>query len=99
MGLSVSDFSRMTPTEFNAIYKEWQSRQEDNERGRWERCRWICYYALKPYAKNGLKPEDVLRFGWDGGMNTGGSKTKMTKEELEADKKEFEKLMELWKDE
>ena len=57
MGLSVKEFSELTPTEFNAIYKEWQSRQEDNERGRWERCRWICYYALKPYAKKvGMEP-------------------------------------------
>lgn len=99
MGLSVSDFSRMTPTEFNAIYKEWQSRQEDNERGRWERCRWICYYALKPYAKKGLKPEDVLKFGWDKTQKSGVPKTKMTKAEQEDDMKEFKQLEELWKDE
>lgn len=88
----------LTPSEFEAIYKEWEAGQEDTERGAWERCRWICYYALKPYAKKCLKPEDVLRFGWDG-MTMPGSRTKMTKEELETDKKEFEKLMDLWKDE
>lgn len=88
----------LTPPEFDAIYDAWKSEREDNDRGKWERCRWICYYALKPYAKKGLKPEDVLKFGWDGSHGTGGSK-KMTESELEADKKEFERLLELWKDE
>lgn len=32
-------------------------------------------------------------------MKSEMAKTKMTKEELEADKREFEKLIELWKDE
>lgn len=96
--MSVQEFTSLTPYEFDAIYKEWKSRQDDEDRGVWERCRWVCYYALKPYAKKGLKPEDVLKFGWDGEKRP-DPKTKMTKEELEADKKEFEKLMELWKDE
>lgn len=98
MGMSVTEFSGLTPDEFNAIYKEWHSAREADERGRWERCRWICYYAIRPYAKKDLRPEQVLKFGWDGGMR-GASTPKKTKEELEADWKEYECLLELWKDE
>ena len=97
IGMSVAEFSGLTPDEFSAIYKEWQSAREADERGRWERCRWICYYAIRPYAKKDLRPEQVLKFGWDG--IRGASAPKKTKEELEADRKEFERLLELWKDE
>lgn len=97
MGLSVRDFEVLTPEEFNAIYKEWRSGVDSETRGRWERCRWICYHILKPYAKRSLRPTDVMSFEWDGSGR--GAKTKMTKEDLAKEKKEFEHLMEIWKDE
>lgn len=91
--MSIDDFRRLTPGEFDAIYGEWRTGQDSIIHGEWERCRWICYFILKTYAKKTLKPTDIFSFDWD---NHG---RKMTKEEREAEKKEFERLKELWKDE
>lgn len=92
--MTFDDFCRLTPGEFDAIYGEWRKGQESHIQGEWERCRWICYYILKPYARKSLKPTDVFSFDWDG-----QGKRKKTREEREAEKEEFKRLKELWKDE
>ncbi len=92
--MSMEDFCRLTPGEFDAIYGEWRTGQDSAMQGEWERCRWICYFILKPYAKKSLRPTDIFTFDW----NHQG-RQKMTKEEREAEKKEYERLKELWKDE
>lgn len=96
MGLSFQEFSILTPAEFEAIHAEWHAGREAEIRGEWERCRWICYYAIKPYAKESLHVTDVLKFGWDD--SPGKGKRKMTKRQREAERKKIKKLIELWKD-
>lgn len=91
------EFCLLTPGEFNAIYEEWRSEQEDIVQGQWERCREICYHILKPYAKKSLRKTDIMRFTWD--SPAAGCRMKMTKEQKEQDRKQFEELKELWKDE
>ena len=93
--MSVQEFCQLTPKEFNAIYEEWTSEQENIVRGEWERCREICYHILRPYAKKSLKRTDVMRFSWDGKCDTRSAKK--TEQQKEADKKRFEELKELWK--
>lgn len=93
----MQEFCLLTPDEFNAIYEEWKAEQEDIVHGQWERCREICYYILRPYAKKSLRRTDVMRFSWD--SPTTGGRVKMTKKQKERDRKEFEQLKELWKDE
>lgn len=95
MGLSFQEFSILTPAEFEAIHAEWHAGREAEIRGEWERCRWICYYAIKPYAKESLHVTDVLKFGWD---DSPGKGRKMTKRQREAERKKIKKLIELWKD-
>lgn len=95
MGLSAEEFRRLTPDEFNAVYKEWRDMADSEARGAWERCRWICWYILRPYAKRSFKRTDVMRFDWDGQT---GAPRRMTPEERAKEKEEFEKLQELWKD-
>ncbi len=84
----------MTPKEFGATYEAWNRLQTVRRQERWEQVRWMCYYAVRPYAKRGLRPADVLSFEWDGQASK-----KRTKEEKEAAAKRFHELMELWKDE
>lgn len=82
----------MTPHEFGAVYDAWNGLQTVRRQERWEQVRWMCYYSVRPYAKKGLKPADVLRFEWE------GQTRKRTKEEKEAEDKRFHELLELWKD-
>lgn len=96
MGLSVQEFSCLTPAEFDAIYSEWRAGQEAEMQGKWERCRWICYYAVKPYATKTLHLTDILKFEWDESRGKGAKK--MTKRQREASRKKIKKVIELWKD-
>lgn len=93
--MSFQDFAQLTPEEFNSAYEAWLDEHNASARGEWERCRWICYFILKPYAKKSLRPTDIFKFEWDKPKGRG----KMTKQEREAERKEFERLKELWKDE
>ena len=95
IGLSVQEFCLLTPAEFNAIYEEWKSEQEDITRGQWERCREICYHIIRPYAKKTLRKTDIMRFAWDSPSSNGTKK--LTEEQKEANRKKFEELKELWK--
>lgn len=63
--MSLGDFDRCTPEEFRAIYDQWQRRDQYQERGKWERIRMLCLCVLQPYAKDTLKPSDVMRLPWD----------------------------------
>jgi len=96
MGLSVQEFATLTPAEFDSIYNEWRDGKDSEARGEWERCRWICYYILKPYAKKSLRKTDVLKFEWDDQPAKG--KKKMTKKERAEEKARFNEIMTLWKD-
>lgn len=96
MGLSVHDFSILTPSEFDAIYTEWRSGKDAEVQGEWARCRWICYHILKPYAAKTLRVTDVLKFEWDKTPAKGTGK--MTKKQRTAENKKFKELLELWKD-
>lgn len=93
--MSVDEFKKLTPDEFEAIHKEWRVRSDSEARGAWERCRWICYYILRPYAKRSLKRTDVMRFDWDAKPD---GLRKLTPEERAKEKEEFEELNKLWKD-
>lgn len=65
IGMSLDDFERCTPFEFNAIALKWREDQERHEHTDWERARFIATAVLQPYSKNTLKPTDVVRFPWD----------------------------------
>ncbi len=92
IGIPLNDFLLMTPREFSAVYEAWNEHQTLLRQERWEQIRWICFYSIKPYSKKGLRPENVLSFGWGG--NKAGKKR--TKAEKKQEQKEFKKLVKLW---
>ena len=65
IGMSVDDFCRCTPLEFQAVYQGWAEAEQRRERAAWERTRMQCTCMLQPYSKRGLKPQDVMKFAWD----------------------------------
>jgi hypothetical protein len=44
-----------------------QRRDDDRERGAWERARWIAAVLLSPHAKKGksIQPRDLTVFPWE----------------------------------
>lgn len=65
MGMSMDDFCRCTPSEFNEAYEAWGECQERLERGAWERMRMQCLCSLQPYSSKKLRAEDLMRFPWE----------------------------------
>ncbi len=94
MGLSIDDFSALTPAQFDAIYTEWRAEQDNEVKAGWEQTRSIMWAVLKPYSKKkNLKPTDILPFPWD---NSNKPKKKMTKAEREESLRELEYYDKLW---
>lgn len=81
VGMSLSDFERCTPLEFKAVWEAWQEREQQRERGSWERARMVCTMVLQPYAKQALRPRDVLPLPWDDEWATEEPRTELTHEE------------------
>lgn len=65
MGMSMDDFCRCTPSEFNEAYEAWSECQERLERGAWERMRMQCLCSLQPYSQKTLRAQDLMRFPWE----------------------------------
>lgn len=65
MGMSMDDFCRCTPSEFNKAYEAWGECQERLERSAWERMRMQCLCSLQPYSSKKLRAEDLMRFPWE----------------------------------
>lgn len=65
IGMSLDDFERCTPLQFEAIYNNWQRRATMVDRGNWERARMECLCVLQPYSKKSIQAKDVMRFPWD----------------------------------
>ena len=65
IGMSVEDFCRCTPAEFQAVAEAWGKAEERRERAEWERTRMQCVCMLQPYSRNRLDPKEVLRFKWE----------------------------------
>lgn len=65
MRMSHDDFCRCTPSEFQAVFDQWQQREANLDRGMWERVRLICMCILQPYSKKALSPSDIMELPWD----------------------------------
>lgn len=76
IGMSLDDFDRLTPAEFEAIFRRWASGQERADRAGWEQTRAQVLAALAPYTDRRLTPHEVLPLPWDCdpvGMHPGAS--------------------------
>ena len=62
MGMSLDDFSSMTPHEFTGVFRSWHRTHVEQP---WEQTRLVACCLLQPWSKKKLRPEDVMRFEWD----------------------------------
>lgn len=65
LGMSLRDFERCTPFEFQSIFDAWSRRLEGAEHAEWDRIRYMCMCILQPYSKKKLRPTDVVVFPWE----------------------------------
>jgi hypothetical protein len=65
VGMSMEDFCRCTPSEFEAIWEQWREREDMGVREAWERSRWVAMCVLQPWVKKSLRPRDVVEFAWE----------------------------------
>lgn len=62
IGMSLDDFDRCDPSEFQAILKAWDM----GERAKWERMRIHAAISLIPWSKSGISPSKICPLPWDG---------------------------------
>lgn len=90
IGLSVDEFRDLTGEEFAAIATSYEKRQEDAQRGEWERMRLLATIGIQPHIKDKMTPQRLLPFPWDHDKGSGPTETEeLTMEERRAKAREF----------
>ena len=64
VGMSLSDFERCTPSEFTAIYRQWNELETRRYRDGWEQVRTLAGFIL-PMFNTKKTVADLLPFPWD----------------------------------
>ena len=82
LGMSLREYERCTPFEFQSIFDAWSRRLEGEEHTEWDRVRYMCMCILQPYSKKKLRPTDVVVFPWE--RRTESQPEVLSKEEEEA---------------
>lgn len=67
VGVSLNDFTLMTPKEAEAVCRAYRDADEQREHEAWERSRIVAYSSVSPYfGKNKqMSPHNFLPFPWD----------------------------------
>ena len=65
MGMSLQDFDRCTPLEFEKIFEMWHEARQLSVRTSWEQIRQLALCMLQPWSKEELRAEDVMVFSWE----------------------------------
>ena len=84
--LSYDDFCRLTPTEFEHIYKAYSDKEDADYKDAWGRMRLAATVLLQPHTKKKITPEKVIIFPWE-------KKSSAPVISKEQDKERLEKLM------
>lgn len=63
--LSLDDFVRLTPDEFNAVYSAYAEDREATYRSEWERMRLLATISISPHVKRAPTPQRLLPLPWD----------------------------------
>lgn len=66
MGLSIFEMENMTPRQFQNYAEGYLESEQEDFRIQSIRARWISFFAAAGNLKKGTKPEDLLRFEWEG---------------------------------
>ena len=64
--LSYDDFCRLTPIEFEHIYKEFRDKQDADYKDDWARMRMLAAIVIQPHLKKKVTPQKLLPFPWEG---------------------------------
>ncbi len=86
-GMSVNDFSSLSPSEWAMIIEELKHREENEYKDNWERTRQIVFSALRPHISDNLSLEDLFPLPWDKPKEKVGEI--LTQEEIEQMKQRF----------
>lgn len=65
MGMTYDDFCRLTPEEFEGVYKFYSEKAESLYKDGWERMRMQATLAVQPHVKKRLTPKELLPFPWE----------------------------------
>ena len=75
LGMSLEDFDRLTPAEFNAVYDKWSKGEESRRKEEWERARLVATILVSPHVKNKVTPQRLMPLPWDGHKAERGRKS------------------------
>ncbi len=89
IGLSLDDFCRLTPGEFEAVCKAWRDYEERMMQDSWERMRMNATITIQPHIKGKMTPERLLPFPWEKSKK----KAEAPKVSAEEARKRFERLV------
>ena len=65
IGMSLDDFCRCTPLEFEAIAAEYNNREQHYHQTGWEQTRFLALASLQPHTTHTLRPNDIMPLPWD----------------------------------
>lgn len=63
--MSLDDFVRLTPDEFEAVAARISEREEERRRDGWEQARIVAKMAISPYLKQDMSLEQFMPLPWD----------------------------------
>lgn len=81
VGMSLDDFCRCTPVEFEHIYKAYSEQAEAEFRDRWERMRLLATIVIQPHVKKKLTAKKLLHLPWDDAVKKEANTPQVSKEE------------------
>lgn len=65
MGMSLSDFCALSPSDFRTANKSFLELEEARSRDCWEKTRMLATIAVQPYSRKRLDPRSLLPLPWD----------------------------------
>lgn len=82
--MDIDYFYSLTPRQFTNILIGYRRKEENEEKGKWQRVRLKIYYSLLPYTeKKDFSPKDVFELPWDEEESTEIERKINTKKELQ----------------
>lgn len=92
IGLSYDDFCRLTPEEFEEVYKAFRERSDAEYKDEWVRMRMLATIVIQPHLKRKMTPEKLLPLPWDN-VGKKARRDDAPRTTPEEDLKRFEKLL------
>ncbi len=63
--MSLDDFVRLTPDEFEAVAAKISEREDERRRDGWEQARIVAKIAVSPYLEQDMSLEQFMPLPWD----------------------------------